>query len=187
MRQTGVVRTGALLIAAVLGVLLVAGGVAGWVLGGRPVSGLAPHYAAAALPASGAGEGTVLMSAGARQHPAGEAVRAQLQRHFDAINSGDYTAWATTVVPARADALPQSAFTKAYGSTRDGTIRVDRVDDLDGGRILARVRFVSTQDIADAPPDLPAPRICWRGSLPMTGDPPRIETSSGANSLRGSC
>ena len=119
--------------------------------------------------------------------PAAELVRAQLQRHYEAINAKDYRGWAATVVPERSAALPEQDWMDAYGSTRDGTIRVDRIDDIEGARVLVRVRFVSSQDVADAPPAVPARRICWRSSLPMSGEPPVIEQAGGGSSVAVAC
>lgn len=154
----------------VLAALLVVGGVVASSLHAPPLPESGP-------PVSGAGDAEVVLSADAAAHPAGEAVRAQLQRHFSAINARDYAAWAGTVVPERAAALPEPDWQAAYASTRDGSIRVDRIDDRPGG-VLVRVRFVSTQDVAAAPPAAPAPRVCWRTSLPMSGTPPVIELTA---------
>ncbi len=87
-------------------------------------------------------------------------MREQLQRHYDAINARDYEGWRGTVVQQRADGLPEPEWQQAYASTRDGTIRIDRIDRIDAAPdagLLVRVRFVSTQDVADAPPDLQVP------------------------------
>lgn len=122
-----------------------------------------------------AGPADVELSADARTHPAAALVRDQLQEHFAAINAGSYARWVTTVSPERAALQPEERWQAAYASTRDGTIRIDRIDDLPNRRVLVRVRFTSTQDPAQAPPAAPAPRVCWRSSYPMSGVPPRIE------------
>lgn len=170
-----------------LAVVLVAGIGAAWVGAGRAVSAVPPLRAAPAVPASGVGDTTVLLSADALTHPAHELVRAQLQRHYDAINAKDYDGWASTVVAGRSAALGPEAWLEAYDSTQDGTIRIDRIDDLPGARVLVRVRFVSIQDVADAPPDAPFRRICWRSSLPMSGEPPLIEQTGGGSSVLAPC
>jgi hypothetical protein len=172
--------------AAVLAALIVAGGVVARSAGG-PGAGRAPLHTPQAVPAQGAGDATVTLSADAGTHPAGAAVRDQLQRYFDAINARDYAAWRTTVVQQRADEQPEQAWRDGVDTTADGTVRVDRIDDLDGGRLLARVRFVSTQDVSDAPADLSAPRLCWRASLPMSGSPPLLETGRAENVQGEAC
>lgn len=173
------------LVAVTLLALLIAGGVLAWGAGTRTPTGPAPAYAAPAVPDAGAGSATVVLSADARAHPAGEVVRAQLQRHYDAINARDHAAWTGTVVPARAE--PGAAWRAAYATTVDGSVRVDRIDDLPQRRLLVRVRFVSVQDPSAAPPDLPVRRICWRTSLPMSGSPPLIEVSPSGSSAREAC
>lgn len=175
------------LLAAALAGLVAAGGAVAWLAPGWATAGPAPRHAAPALPQAGAGDGRVQLSDDARRHPSAEAVRAQLQRHYDAINAGDHAAWAATVVPERAAGQPEPAWRAAYDTTTDGTIRIDRIDDLDGGRVLVRVRFVSTQDPADAPPELQVRRICWRSSLPMSGSPPVVELAPAGASIRRPC
>lgn len=173
---------------ALLLLALVAGVTTAAVTAGDPLTARpAPLRTAPELPAEGAGEAEVLLSADARTHPAAALVRDQLQAHYDAINARDWSAWETTVSPERSAALPEEAFRAAYASTRDGTIRIDRIDDLPGRRVLVRVRFVSTQDLDAAPDAARAERICWRSSLPMSGEPPRIETTGGASSLPTPC
>ncbi|NMH95888.1 hypothetical protein [Pseudonocardia acidicola] len=178
---------GALALTVTLSVLLVAGGVAAWSLGYRSFDGVAPAGAAPAVPARGAGSPVAELSADARAHPAGEAVRAQLQRYFDAINAHDYAAWTTTVVRQRVEQQPRTQWLASLDTTTDGTIRIDRVVDLDGGRVLALVRFISTQDLSDAPAGLQAARICWRGALPMSGSPLRLEVGNAGSLLGAAC
>jgi hypothetical protein len=164
---------------AALAAVLVAGGLTAALVGPRPGS-VPPE-----TPVAGSGSGDVLLSADAAVHPAAVAVLAQVQRYFDAINAGDFAAWQTTVTPDRVQ--PEQAWKDSYRSTRDGTIRIDRIDDDPGGALLVRVRFVSTQAVADAPPDLRVPRICWRSTLPMQGVPPRIARTGAGSSLSAAC
>lgn len=180
------IRGGPVVVVLLAAVLAVGVGVA-WFGAGRAVSAVPPLRAAPAIPASGVGDDTVVLSADALTHPAHELVRAQLQRHYDAINDKDYAEWAATVVAARSDALREDAWLEAYDSTQDGTIRIDRIDDLAGARVLVRIRFVSIQDVADAPPEAPFRRICWHSSLPMSGEPPLIEQTGGGSSSAAPC
>jgi hypothetical protein len=168
-------------VAVVLAVLVVVGGAAA--LASRDRSG-PPE-----VPAEGAGSSEVELSQDAAAHPAADAVRVQLQRHYDAINGRDYEQWRATVVPARAAALGEAEWQKAYATTRDGSIRVERIDPDDGpdGGLLVRVRFISTQSVENAPPDLPVERICWRSTLPMRGTPPLIDVTGGGSSAREQC
>jgi hypothetical protein len=139
------------------------------------------------VPDEGAGSSQVRLSPDAANHPAAEAVRAQLRRHYDAINERDYAQWRATVVPARAEALNETDWRDAYATTQDGSIRVERIDAAPDGGLLVRVRFISTQAVEDAPPDLPAERICWRSTLPMRGAPPLIDVTGGGSSAREAC
>jgi hypothetical protein len=172
-------------VALLLGVLLVAGGATA--LATRASAGPAPLAAPPSVPAEGVGSGEVQLSADAARHPAADEVRVQLQRHYDAINERDYAGWRATVVPARAEALPEDDWHDAYATTRDGTIRVDRIDTDPGAGLLVRVRFVSGQDVQDAPPDLQVERICWRSTLPMRGAPPLIDVTGGGSSAPEEC
>jgi len=175
-----VTRTTAV-VAIVLAALVVVGGAAALASRGR--SG-PPE-----VPAEGAGSSEVELSADAAEHPAADLVLSQLQRHYDAINDRDYEEWRATVVPARAAALGEAEWQEAYATTQDGSIRVERIDrdDTSDGGLLVRVRFISTQDVANAPPDLQVERICWRSTLPMRGTPPLIDVTGGGSSAREAC
>lgn len=178
------------LVAVVLALMVAAGALVAFTLGGRTDVYEAPLGKPRDIPVSGAGSRVVELSADATVHPAAEAVRAQLQRHYDAINGRDYEEWSATVVPARSDALDRDAWNAAYGSTQDGTIRIDRIDAAGGepgADLLVRVRFISTQDLADAPADVQSERICWLSTLPMTGSPPRIAMARGGSSVAMAC
>ena len=140
-----------------------------------------------AVPGEGVGSRDVRLSTYAASHPAAVAVAEQLQHHYDAINVRDYTMWRDTVVPARVEALPEDDWLDAYATTYDGSINVDRIDSAADGAMLVRVRFVSTQAVEDAPPDLRAPRICWRSTLLMRGTPPLIDATGGGSSTREAC
>lgn len=178
-------------VAAVFGLLLVAGLALAWAGSALPVTAAAPRGAPSPVPGSGAGPALVEYSADTATHPHAAGVLAQLQRHFDAINARDYAAWRDTVVAARSDPLPEQEWRAAYASTVDGSIRIDRIDDVPGGGVLVRVRFISTQDTIDAPGNLPLGRLCWRSTLPMTipadGTLPRIDLTGSGSSTAQAC
>ncbi|WP_232662599.1 hypothetical protein [Pseudonocardia sp. TRM90224] len=167
----------ALLAVVLVAVLVVAWTTAGTRLRGKPIQ----------VPAQGVGDSTVAMSLYAAKHPRADEVRRQLQEHFDAINGRNYAAWRATVVPERATALSEGDFAKDYASTSDGSIYIERIDDLPTGAMLVRVRFISSQDLANAPVDVQATRICWRNTLPMDGTPPRIGVTQGGSSRKAPC
>lgn len=107
------------------------------------------------------GPGIVQLSPDAAAHPQADAVRALLQRHFDAINNHDYPAWASTVVSQRVRDTPESDWQKDYGTSRDGSIVVQRIEPVPAGSVVL-LSFVSTQDGSKAPAVLPgATCIRW--------------------------
>jgi hypothetical protein len=170
-------------------VVLVAGGVTAAVVGS--VRGAAPEGEAPAVPQAGAGSAVVTLSADAAVHPRAATVLTQMQRYFDAINAGDYASWQATVTPDRAAAQTEDAWKKAYRSTKDGTIRIDRIDDAvapaAAGGLLVRVGFVSTQAVADAPRDTQAERICWHATLPLGVSPLRVGAPGSGSSVSEVC
>jgi hypothetical protein len=185
--QTATVRNAvAVATAGALALVVVAAAAAAWLVGGRAFEAGAPTHAPAAPPATGAGPGTVELSADTLRHPQHLAVRERLQAYFDAINARDHAAWAAAVTPERVAAQPAESWLAGVRSTQDGTIRVDRIEAAPGG-VVALVRFTSTQDPADAPADLRVGRICWRAAFPMTGAGLAIGAGSAGSTLSRPC
>jgi hypothetical protein len=183
VRGDGAVKAGAVALALVV----VAAFLAAWLVGGKAFEAGAPADAPSAVPADGVGSTAVVLSADATLHPDHQAVLDRLQAYFDAINARDHAAWAAAVTPERAAQQPEADWQAGVRSTRDGSVRVDRIVDAGPGTTLALVRFVSTQDVADAPADLRVARICWRQALPMTGTPLRIASGSPSDTLATPC
>lgn len=141
------------------------------------------------VPSTGrAAERTVTLVADASRHPAADQVRDLLQRHFDAINDQDYDAWATTVTGARASAIPREVWLRGYRSTKDDSVVVNRISAGLPPSLTVDVSFASTQDPADAPADLPVPRICWTQQLVVdaNGDA-RISRVTPGSTSRQAC
>jgi hypothetical protein len=111
--------------------------------------------------------GLVRIAAGAAEHPSAAAVRQLLDRHFSAINDGDYDRWATTVVPRRAADQPRTSWRQAYRSTIDESIVVNGITTT-SGQLAVELTFTSRQNPADAPADLRVGRICWSSTWPVT-------------------
>lgn len=111
--------------------------------------------------------GLVRLGPAAAAHPSAQPVLALAERYFTAINSRDYATWSTTVVPRRATAQPQQAWLRAYRSTSDQSVEITSLTDAGPGAVTVGLSFVSTQDVADAPADLPATRICWQTRWPV--------------------
>jgi len=124
-------------------------------------------------PPSAPAAGVVQLMDSAADRPAAGAVLALLDRHFTAINNRDYDAWSTTVVSRRARQQPRDAWAEDYRSTRDSDVRVTAIDDTGPDAVTVELTFVSEQDVADAPANLPAERICWRSRWPV------VDVSSG--------
>ncbi len=107
------------------------------------------------------GPSTVELSPDAAAHPAAPLIQDLLQRHFNAINNRDYAAWASTVVARRSAEMAEPQWQRAYASSRDGGILVNRIEpSWDGGDVVL-LAFTSTQDPASAPANLPDSR-CTR-------------------------
>jgi len=144
------------LVAALFAVVL-AGAAAAWFVGGsRSDPGGTP--AAPAAPTGPSDDPTVQLSPVAAQHPQSDAVADLLQRYFDAINDRDYQAWQATVTPDQSAAWPESGWQQAYRTTRESNIVVRSIDD---DPLRVSLWFVSEQDEALAPPDLPVDCIVW--------------------------
>ncbi|ONI79534.1 hypothetical protein ALI144C_25140 [Actinosynnema sp. ALI-1.44] len=101
------------------------------------------------------------------QHPLQRAIWPMLQAHFDSINDLDYNKWRTTVTRARAATFPEHKWREDYRTTKDGSILLHRIDSAPDNRLRVMVSFTSTQDIADAPPELPKECIRWHIVLPL--------------------
>ncbi|GAA3051173.1 hypothetical protein [Actinokineospora globicatena] len=100
-------------------------------------------------------------------HPLYETVRQLLQTYFDAINGKNYARWKTTVTDARVKDMPEDTWRAAYRTTQDGSIVVYRIETgpVSSARVL--LTFVSKQDPADAPLELPAECIRWNVIFPL--------------------
>ncbi|CAM4113090.1 hypothetical protein KIPE111705_41030 [Kibdelosporangium persicum] len=114
------------------------------------------------------GSGIVTALGEFHEHPQSRAVWPMLQTHFDSINEKNYDKWRTTVTRARAAGFDERTWRLDYRSTRDGSILVHRMDSAPDRKLRVMVSFTSTQDIADAPPELPEPCIRWHIVLPLT-------------------
>lgn len=97
----------------------------------------------------------------ATTHPLYRTVQPLLQRYFDAINSRNYEAWASTVTQERREAQPEPNWQGDYSTTRDGSIIVYRIEASGDGTARVLLQFTSTQDQADAPQELPVTCIQW--------------------------
>ena len=117
-------------------------------------------------------------------HPLYKTVRDLLQRNFDSINGKDYDAWLSTVTEERAERQPESAWRAAYRSTEDGSVVIYRIElgEDDTARVL--MTFVSVQNEADAPSELPSDCIQWSVVFPLiqSADGWKLDSSPAASS-----
>lgn len=109
------------------------------------------------------GSAEVRLSPDAFTHPDRTDVQRVLQAYFDSINSRDFAGWRGVVTARRVSVTPEAGWLSAYESTRDGGMVVQRIEsDVVGRRVRVMISFVSTQDVAKAPPALPEGCIRWR-------------------------
>jgi hypothetical protein len=121
-------------------------------------------------PSSQPGDHVVRLSVDASLHPDGERVQALLQRHFDSINEHSYKAWVQTVTEDRVRKIPESRWSADYESTEDGGIVVQRIEASSSERLRAMMTFVSVQDVAKAPAELPERCIRWHVVFPIQAE-----------------
>src|SRR5690349_5627961 len=109
------------------------------------------------------GTAEVRLSPDSFTHPDRTSVQRVLQEYFDAINSLDFAAWRGVVSARRVSVTSEAGWIAAYETTRDGGMVVQRVEsDVVGRRLRVLISFVSTQDVAKAPPALAEACIRWR-------------------------
>ncbi len=98
-----------------------------------------------------------------------------LTRHFQAINTGDYAAYAATVTKP----LSEADFRLAYATTSDTDGLVHQIATDDAGSAQVTLSFISQQSIESAPPDLPSDCIGW--TVVWTIDGPAADLTVGAS------
>ncbi|MCA1655394.1 MAG: hypothetical protein LC635_02865 [Pseudonocardiaceae bacterium] len=123
-------------------------------------SALAQPPPSSVPPSEQPGPATVQGTADAVAHPLYPTFQNLLQNYFDAINQRDYQRWADTVTSERRTNQPEDKWRLDYGSTKDGSVVLYRIEAADDtARVL--LRFTSTQDLVDAPQELPVGCIHW--------------------------
>ncbi|TCO47956.1 hypothetical protein [Actinocrispum wychmicini] len=112
-------------------------------------------------------------------HPQYEPVQKMTQDYFDAINGRDYSKFRGVITKARADLLPKAKFDHDFRSSADGSILIYRIDAAPDAKLRVLIGFTSTQDVADAPPELPVPCITWHVVWPLVRDGAKWRIDSG--------
>ncbi len=134
------------------------------------------------------GTSLVRVTPTAASHPYAAAVAELLDRHFTAINQRDYTSWSSTVVSQRAADQSEAAWQKAYRSTNDDSVVVNSISEGSTG-LTVNLSFRSTQQVSDAPSDLPVTRICWESRWPVVdiSNGGRIGTAPKGTTTKSAC
>jgi hypothetical protein len=89
------------------------------------------------------------------------AVQPLFTRYYSAINTKDFATWSTTVTSSRLKEQSETQWRQGYQSTQISNVTITSVTAGNGDGSRVSVTFTSTQDVAEAPPDLKVPRICW--------------------------
>ncbi|MFE0026570.1 hypothetical protein [Amycolatopsis sp. NPDC059021] len=126
------------------------------------------------------GPDTVELSPDAAAHPQQEAVRSVLQTYFSAINERNYAKWTTSVTSELYSSKPPQRFQADFRSTRDGSIRVYRIEPGTAGALRVLVGFTSTQASSEAPPDFKEPCIRWRLMMPLVREGNGLRVDKGS-------
>ena len=166
-----------MVLTVVLVVVVGGGASAAWALGKTRTAPMPDGYAAGP-----SADASVLLSAGAEQHPRAADVQQTLQRYFDAINRRDFQAWLTVVGPDQSVGQTEQDWSHAYSTTVDSNLVIaDIADDP----LRVRLMFTSQQAVDFAPKRLPATCINWDltylltdqdGTLTLTGIDPSMQS-----------
>ncbi|USX48394.1 hypothetical protein [Lentzea sp. HUAS12] len=141
----------------------VAAGMVGRTVYARPAEAKGTPAVESSVVGTLPGSAEVRLSPDSFTHPDRTSVQRVLQEYFDAINAGDFVSWRGVVSARRVSGTPEASWVSAYETTRDGGMVVQRIEsDVVGRRLRVLLSFVSTQDVAKAPPALPEGCIRWR-------------------------
>lgn len=130
-------------------------------------------------PAAQPGSSKVSATQDVVEHPQFGVIASLLQDHFDSINEKDYEKWRTTVTRARAATYEKRQWTDDYKSTKDGSIVLYRIDTAPDRKLRVLVAFTSTQNVEDAPLELPKECIRWRIVLPLAREDNKWKIETG--------
>ncbi|WP_156038738.1 MULTISPECIES: hypothetical protein [Actinoalloteichus] len=175
-------------IAVVLGALVGALG-RSWYAGDDEGEAPAGEATSPVEPPAPDGPVRVELTPDARAHPDHEAILALVSAHFESINARDYGSWATTVVERRVRDTSEEDWLSRYRSTRDDHVVVHRVEQGPEDSLRVLMTFVSGQDLADAPPEMPAECVHWRVVYPLVveGGELRLDSGRPGSSSPGAC
>jgi hypothetical protein len=152
----------------------------------RPAATTSPSYQPyTSSPPTASASGLVSLSDQAANSLFSQAILDLLERHFVAINNKSYDGWRSTVVTRRSTQQGAADWARGYRSTSDRNVVVNSITSSGSDSVVVSLSFISTQNPADAPPDLQVGQICWSSAWPvenvssggLIGTPPRGTTS----------
>jgi hypothetical protein len=114
----------------------------------------APATSAPAPPTASSGT-TVAVASDAADNPAATRVTALVNGYFTAIDTRDYSAFASLLDQQALQQNPESTFDSGYATTADSAETLTRISDTGAGGLAASLTFTSRQSPADSPDDSP--------------------------------
>jgi hypothetical protein len=121
---------------------------------GAPTSAVqtsaAPATSAPAPPMASSGT-TVAVASGAAGNPAASQVTALVNGYFTAINTRDYSAYASLLDQQAQQQNPESTFDSGYATTTDSAETLTSISGTGSGDLAASLTFTSHQSPADSP------------------------------------
>ncbi|MDL5158803.1 hypothetical protein [Actinomycetospora termitidis] len=149
-----------------------------------------PALAGVALPEDGtAGPPTVALSPSAAAFPRAAEIRDLVQRQVDARNADNFVDWVSTSSATSVASVSAAQFADRNRTVKVGSVILRRIDPVGNGEFVVPTGWVTTQDPAAAPPDVPAPRLCWQVSMTLVterGELKIVDPMAGS-SLRTPC
>jgi hypothetical protein len=133
-------------------------------------------------PSEQPGSPEVKGTADATTQPLYSTLQPLLQKHFDAINAKDYDAWTQTVTTDRIRTASADKWNADYRTTKDGSIVIYRIEMTGDKTARVLLKFTSTQDLLNAPPELPAECIHWNVVLPFAKEDGEWKLATGSAS-----
>lgn len=133
-------------------------------------------------PSEQPGSREVKGTADATTHPLYSTMQPLLQRYFDAINAKDYDAWTQTVTTDRIRTMPEDKWNADYKTTKDGSIVIYRIEMSGDETARVLLTFTSTQDLANAPIELPVECVNWNSVLAFAKEDGEWKLAAGSAS-----
>lgn len=149
-----------------------------------------PALAGVALPDDGsAGPSTVVLTPSAAAFPRAAEIRDLVQRQIDARNAGDFVGWVSTSSATSVASVSAAQFAEQNRTVKVGSPILRRIDPVGGGEYVVPTGWITTQDPAAAPPDVPAARLCWQVSLTVATERGQLKIVDplAGSSLRTPC